>query len=293
MVAAPISVTDPAWTGEGEQVQSFAVGDHAFMLNPYFADGTLLRGGPSREANFLPNGEHVRNDAEVDILELEGTFAKVQAFGADTASAGWCRVRNLSHSRADGSTGAAPAAKARARRPLDGATVTNLHAGADEETREKQSSESFKRLMEPRRRGDQEAHIVRQSLKKQASAFRSQIHRRRAVTLDPHSRLVQRWDVVTALALLFTATVTPVEVCILEPTTLAEMPGSALAWVNRLVDVIFLCDIVVTCFVAYQEGNERGGMWVHEVHKIVRRYASSWLVLDVLTTIPIDVIIAA
>ena len=47
------------------------------------------------------------------------------------------------------------------------------------------------------------------------------------------------------------------------------------------------------CFIAYQEPVEKGGSWIHDNRKILRNYATSWMPLDVLTAIPIDVILAA
>jgi hypothetical protein len=62
---------------------------------------------------------------------------------------------------------------------------------------------------------------------------------------------------------------------------------------DTVVDIIFFFDIGLQFFIAYQEAPEKGGAWVYDNLKIVRRYARSWLVLDVLTAVPVDVILAA
>ena len=53
------------------------------------------------------------------------------------------------------------------------------------------------------------------------------------------------WDVVTAVALLFTALVTPYEVGFLPPAT---DPWNTLWLTNRLIDIIFVFDMVFQCF---------------------------------------------
>ena len=51
----PLNPNAKAWTGEGEEMQSYTIGETCFMLNPYFGDGTRLRVGPDREAEFCGN----------------------------------------------------------------------------------------------------------------------------------------------------------------------------------------------------------------------------------------------
>ena len=125
----------------------------------------------------------------------------------------------------------------------------------------------------------------------QAARYREQIRRTNRMTLSPHSRYMQRWDVITTVALLFTATVTPFEVGIMEPSTLSQMAVDPLAWINRVVDCIFLTDIVLNCFLSYQELGEHGGAWIHDNQKIFLRYLRSYFFLDLLTALPMDVIV--
>ena len=56
--------------------------------------------------------------------------------------------------------------------------------------------------------------------------------------LLPESKNMQRWDVATVLALFFTAVVTPYEVALLETRP------DGLFMINRLVDLIFLADMI-------------------------------------------------
>ena len=125
----------------------------------------------------------------------------------------------------------------------------------------------------------------------EVARYREQIRRTNRMTLSPHSRYMQRWDVITTVALLFTATVTPFEVGIMEPSTLSQMAVDPLAWINRVVDCIFLTDIVLNCFLSYQELGEHGGAWIHDNQKIFLRYLRSYFFLDLLTALPMDVIV--
>ena len=64
------------------------------MLNPYFRDGTRLRVGPLKEKDAF-SGEHILNDAEVEIIEVLPGFVRVQAcdeFGSPTPTAGAARA---------------------------------------------------------------------------------------------------------------------------------------------------------------------------------------------------------
>ena len=65
----------------------------------------------------------------------------------------------------------------------------------------------------------------------------------------PSNRWLQRWDVCTMLALVFTALVTPVEV--------AFVPGltwwTPLFWVNRCIDLVFVADMASQFFIAYRD----------------------------------------
>ena len=141
-------------------------------------------------------------------------------------------------------------------------------------------------------RSQSELERERQITLTKVKALRKQLQRQRKKTLDPHSKLMQRWDVVTTVALVFTASVTPFEVCILNPLPADLILHDPLSWMNRLVDLVFIMDIVVQCFLSYQESATRGGRWVYDLRKIVSRYARTWMGLDVITAIPIDVILA-
>ena len=69
--------------------------------------------------------------------------------------------------------------------------------------------------------------------------------------LLPESKYIQRWDLVTLGALIFTAFVTPYEVALL------QTKYDGLFFVNRLVDFVFFKDMVMQFFLAFRDTDPR------------------------------------
>ena len=103
--------------------------------------------------------------------------------------------------------------------------------------------------------------------------------------IDPrHSAAISRWDIVMTLLLLYTAVVTPFEVAFLS----GGLNDLVLFVINRVVDVLFICDIGVNFSVGYfDEGTNK---WIFARDKIVRRYAHGWFIIDFLSCLPFDFI---
>eukprot|EP00966_Prymnesium_polylepis_P146009 3372646-Prymnesium_polylepis.3 len=98
--------------------------------------------------------------------------------------------------------------------------------------------------------------------------------------IDPRkSTWLPYWDFATAIALCFTALVTPYEVAYLKPNIIA------LFMINRLVDVIFGTDIIFQFFLAHPLANGNGAHWVLDLPAIRRHYLKGWFVLDLLSTL--------
>ena len=91
------------------------------------------------------------------------------------------------------------------------------------------------------------------------------------------------WDVVTALALIFTAVVTPFEVGYLPPPASATEP---LFIVNRVIDVIFIVDMVFQFLLMYRVDTTVGtheSEWEKRLRKIAPRYLKGWFIIDVVS----------
>jgi hypothetical protein len=92
--------------------------------------------------------------------------------------------------------------------------------------------------------------------------------------IDPRSStFMSYWDSSTAIALIFTAVVTPFEVAFL---TGPLDPLSGLFIVNRLVDAIFVVDMILQFFVMYQRESDdmQAGAMGETSHWVRTRHAA-------------------
>lgn len=107
-------------------------------------------------------------------------------------------------------------------------------------------------------------------------------HDSKLVINPDRNKIIGKWDAVTTAALIFVAAVTPVEVGLMETSV------NALFFVNRAIDVIFLCDLVLQFFLMYPVQTRYGRRLEHRHRKIVRHYLSTWFPVDLLSVLPLD-----
>ena len=103
--------------------------------------------------------------------------------------------------------------------------------------------------------------------------------------IDPRtSAFVGRWDVVTALALLFTATFTPFEISFLGTTEVLSLRF----FLNRGIDAIFTFDLVMQFFVMFpqQKSVVESVYWVDDLNAIRLNYLKGWFALDLISILP-------
>ena len=98
--------------------------------------------------------------------------------------------------------------------------------------------------------------------------------------IRPISRFQSIWDLITSAALVFTALMTPYEVAFLAPAL------DGLFAVNRLIDAVFVMDMVFQFFIMYQNDREGVLVWEYRLRHIARRYMKGWFVLDLLSIVP-------
>lgn len=96
------------------------------------------------------------------------------------------------------------------------------------------------------------------------------------------------WDAVTAIALVFTALVTPYEVGFLPPAT---NPWNALWLVNRVIDLVFIFDMLFQIFTMRKmevaKAVEARAEWEMSLRVIARQYfCSVWFLLDIASVAP-------
>ena len=141
--------------------------------------------------------------------------------------------------------------------------------------------------------GGGQARKGAESFKTRNTKMKSAISARRQTRpwyiLDPRtSARLPVWDCVTMTALLFTALVTPYEVSLLDsPSTLSDALTEPLFVLNRLIDCIFLLDMILQPFVMTMVFNDRDGVkWVDEPTALAQIYLRSWFTLDFLSIAP-------
>ena len=97
--------------------------------------------------------------------------------------------------------------------------------------------------------------------------------------LNPTSQWMKSFDVASTCALVFTAVITPVEVAFFLSEDGTGTPSSPLFWANRVVDLIFVTEMVQTFFLPFKDSND-GNRWVRRHRDIVRHYLRGWFAID-------------
>ena len=102
--------------------------------------------------------------------------------------------------------------------------------------------------------------------------------------VDPRkSTPYKAWVVVVLLAMLYTAAVTPVECAFHNPPPRCTI--DMLFVINRIIDVIFYIDMIITFRLAYFD--PRSGRWVREGKAIAQRYLRGFFIIDLISVIPL------
>lgn len=98
--------------------------------------------------------------------------------------------------------------------------------------------------------------------------------------VDPRSsQFMGYWDIIGLFALIFTALVTPFEISFLEPSVNASAP---LFIINRIIDGIFLIDLVLQYFLVYEDESvaDASERWVTDRGRIFWHYTTGWFSID-------------
>ena len=114
--------------------------------------------------------------------------------------------------------------------------------------------------------------------------MREQGKHQRYVLLPGKTKFLGVWDVVTTLALAYTAILTPFEASFLPTMVGAESWVDGWFLVNRFLDVVFLVDMILQFFIAYEELDDRGAtQFVVDHRRVITHYLTSWFALDAFT----------
>lgn len=101
--------------------------------------------------------------------------------------------------------------------------------------------------------------------------------------LDPIERPRRLWDLYLLFLLLYIATVSVFVYCFLGVLGVS----TAWFWIERIIDISFLTDIILNFFTAYET---KSGMMERRPRKIAQQYLRSWFIVDVLSTFPWDIL---
>ena len=148
---------------------------------------------------------------------------------------------------------------------------------------------------EPDRGGGGHSHATgRRSLVEIAEAHdaetaeRKRLQKRFKWVIDPRTnKWIIFWDMFTGVALVFTALVTPFEVSFLDP------PGEDSKWTdhlflaNRLVDLVFIFDMLLQFRLAYKTSSiSAGTKWHTSARDIAHHYVfSKWAMIDLFSVL--------
>ena len=75
--------------------------------------------------------------------------------------------------------------------------------------------------------------------------------------VEPSGNYMRQWDLITTIALIITALLTPYEVALLK-SSLDTPNATALFVLNRVIDLIFVKDMIIN-FVLIYEATDRNG----------------------------------
>ena len=90
---------------------------------------------------------------------------------------------------------------------------------------------------------------------------------------------MRKWDTISMFMICFTAVFTPYEVAFLRTKYFTP-----LWWINRAVDVFFLCDLVINFNLIYFDEKKQG--FITERKRVVNRYLRGFFLIDLVSILP-------
>ena len=137
----------------------------------------------------------------------------------------------------------------------------------------------------------------RRSAALETAAFRVR-RGRDTLVIDPRTNIfMPYWDIIMVILVAFTATVTPYEVAFFEERNVLRDGVDAMYVINRIVDAMFMFDILLTCNTMYEIEPSLGqpsagiehGKWEGRRRRIIWHYMRGpWFVIDLVSVFPFD-----
>ena len=124
-----------------------------------------------------------------------------------------------------------------------------------------------------------------EQVSRDSQRVKKRLHDANRMLLREESQFMQFWDLTSLVCLAYTLLVSPYEIGFLD-----DYSGVAkwvLFWSNQFITVVFATDIVLNFFRPYRDAL---GQKVRSHRLIAQTYLRSWFMLDILSTIPLDLI---
>lgn len=107
--------------------------------------------------------------------------------------------------------------------------------------------------------------------------------------IDPQvSPYAEKWDMVITTSVIITALWVPCEVAFFP---MAEMELGLIFALDRMLDSIFLKDMVLQFMMSYPEERQGTTRWVRDRQRIIKHYLFGWFWIDLLSLVPLDIIV--
>ncbi|KAG6405752.1 hypothetical protein SASPL_133346 [Salvia splendens] len=104
----------------------------------------------------------------------------------------------------------------------------------------------------------------------------------RSFVISPHHHRYRVWEAFLVILVIYTAWASPFELGFL------DRPRRPISILDNVVNGFFAIDIILTFFVAYLDRSTY--LFVDNHRKIAKKYATSWLAFDVISTIPSELV---
>mmetsp|Transcript_30932 Transcript_30932/g.72530 ORF Transcript_30932/g.72530 Transcript_30932/m.72530 type:complete len:863 (+) Transcript_30932:37-2625(+) len=104
----------------------------------------------------------------------------------------------------------------------------------------------------------------------------------RIYVIDPHSTYMRLWDFILVFCLVYTALVTPYEIAFIPDR------DSILLVINRIVDIVFIKDMIMQFFMKVERNTRQGKIWVRDRRKVALLYVKTWFLIDLASVLPYD-----
>lgn len=115
------------------------------------------------------------------------------------------------------------------------------------------------------------------------------LHKKKARTYYIHPKHPRKvwWDMFVGMLIVWSAITVPYDLSFNSSTTGGDLNiGGATAVLHLVIDGVFMMDVVLNFFTAYVENDHL----VKDLRKISQKYLTTWCLLDVVSSLPVDYI---